>query len=258
MINQKELLAPERHERLKSLLKRQSAVRVDELCEALQVSSATIRRDLETLERQGVLRRVHGGAVRVENRLEEPLFDDKTSIAAAEKLDIARRAAELVDTGDTVYLDGGSTVLELARILSRRSDITVVTNSLRSAVELSGSGPEVILVGGALRRRSQTMVGSLTRLLLDGLHVDKAFMGTIGMSIEEGITTTDPDEAFTKEQVMRQAERCILLADSGKEGKVSFARSSRLEDFDVMISDPNLSPDFVQAVETLPIELLTV
>jgi len=232
-------LAPQRWARLADFIRTRGVARLDELCRATEASPATVRRDLEGLERMGRIRRVHGGAVSVESRLEEPLFDDKTSLAAREKQRIAAAALALIQPGETIYLDGGSTVLALARRLRERGDVTVVTNSLRAAIELAGAGPRLILVGGELRRLSQTLVGPLTRCLLDSLQVDKAFMGTIGVTTA-GLTTTDPGEAYTKEQAMSRAREVILLADSSKVGKVSFARAGRLEQVDLLITDQRL------------------
>jgi DeoR family transcriptional regulator, fructose operon transcriptional repressor len=233
-------LAPKRLEELRGILGQDRVVRVEELTGQLGVSSATIRRDLGELEKLGEVRRVYGGAVSTGGRLDEPLFDDKTSVAAGEKRRIAEAAAKLIAANDTIYLDGGSTVLELARLLKDRSNITVVTNSLRAAVELSGRGPRLILVGGELRRLAQTTVGPLTRFMLQELHVDKAFMGTIGLSLEEGLTTTDPTEAYTKELVMEHAREVILLADSSKAHKISFTRAGRLEKVHMLITDDRI------------------
>ncbi len=230
-------LAPERWEQLRGILGQDRVVRVEELTQQLGVSAATIRRDLGELEKLGELRRVYGGAVSTGGRLDEPLFDDKTSVAAAEKRRIALAALGFVKPNDTIYLDGGSTVLELARLLKDRSNVTVVTNSLRAAAELAGRGPRLILVGGELRRLAQTTVGPLTRFVIRELHVDKAFMGTIGLSLAGGLTTTDPTEAYTKELVMEHAREVILLADSSKAHKISFTRSGRLEEVQVLITD---------------------
>jgi DeoR family fructose operon transcriptional repressor len=230
-------LAPKRLEQLRGILGQDRVVRVEELTGQLGVSSATIRRDLGELEKLGELRRVYGGAVSTGGRLDEPLFDDKTSVAAAEKRRIAEAALQYIQPNDTIYLDGGSTVLELARLLKDRSNVTIVTNSLRAAVELAGRGPRLILVGGELRRLAQTTVGALTRLMIEDLHVDKAFMGTIGLSLDEGLTTTDPIEAYTKVLIMEHAREVILLADSSKAHKVSFTRAGRLEDVRVLITD---------------------
>jgi DeoR/GlpR family transcriptional regulator of sugar metabolism len=255
MVTVKEL-APQRLDSLRDLIRQSGVIRVEELCRQLGVSPATVRRDLDELEKSGAIRRVHGGAVSVESRLEEPLFDNKTSIAAKEKHRIAAAALELIGADETIYLDGGSTVLELARLLRERTNLTVVTNSLRAAIELSGRGPRLILIGGELRRLSQTVVGPLSRHVLESLHLDKAFMGTMGLSLAEGLTTTEPSEAFTKELVMSRAREVILLADSGKVGKVSFARSGRLENVHTFITDKNLDPQFAKELTKKGIKVI--
>ena len=251
-------LAPERQGHLVEILRRDGAARVDRLSGELGVSPATVRRDLEALEKAGAIRRVHGGAVSAEGPYQEPLFDDKTSLAAAEKARIAEAAAGLVAGGDTIYLDGGSTVLGVAQRIRDRTDITVVTNSLRAAMELSGLGPRLILVGGELRRLSQTVVGVLTRSMLEQLHLDKAFMGTIGLSLEDGLTTTDPQEAFTKHLVMEHSSRVILLADSSKFGKVSFAEAGSFKDIEMLITDRAADEGFLRQVRRLDVEVVQV
>ena len=249
-------LAPQRWKDLRALIRQSGVIRVEDLCRRLGVSAATVRRDLDQLERGGVIRRVHGGAVSVESRLDEPVFGDKTALAVREKRRIAEAALRLVEPGDTVYLDGGSTELELARLLRERTSLTVVTNSLHAAQELAGRGPRLIVIGGELRRLSQTLVGPLTRLVLDGLHLDKAFMGTIGFALKEGLTTTDPSEAFTKEVVMRQARQVILLADSSKAGKVSFASAGCWDSIHVLITDKQVDRHFAKELTHKQIRLI--
>lgn len=249
-------LAAQRLDQLRALIRQQGVISVAALRRQLGVSAATVRRDLDQLERVGAIRRVHGGAVSVDGRLDEPLFDDKTALAAKEKLRIAQAALGFVADGDTIYLDGGSTVLGLARLLRERTNLTVVTNSLRAAQELAGRGPRLILIGGELRRLSQTVVGTLTRLVLQELHLDKAFMGTIGMAGREGLTTTDPNEAFTKKLVMQQAQQVILLADSSKAGKVAFARAGSLDDVDVLITDAKIDRQFARELAQRKIKLV--
>ena len=241
-------LAPERRERMRALIRHSGVARVQDLRRDLKVSVATVRRDLEVLEEEGRIRRVHGGAMSLESRLEEVVFDAKAGMASREKLRIAEEAVKLVNLGDSVYLDGGSTVLQLARLLASRSDLTVVTNSLRAAGELAEAGPRVILTGGELRRLSQTMVGPLAGSVLDRVRVDKAFMGTMGFSLEDGLTTTDPNEAHVKALVQEQARQVILLADSGKAEKVAFARVAEPEAVDVFISDKQLPASFAKAL----------
>jgi len=129
---------------------------------------------------------------------------------------------------------------------------------LRAAHELAGRGPRLIVVGGELRRLSQTLVGPLTRRLLEGLHLDKAFMGTMGFALKEGLTTTDAGEAFTKELVLGQARQAILLADSSKAGKVAFARAGAWQSIQVLITDDRLDKSFGRELTNLGINLIRV
>jgi DeoR family transcriptional regulator, fructose operon transcriptional repressor len=251
-------LAPKRMEKLRGILRQSRIVRVEDLTKKLKVSTATVRRDLDRLENLGEIRRVHGGAVGIESRLEEPLFDDKASIAPRQKHRIATAALGFLKPGLTVYLDGGSTVLELARLARDRTNLTVVTNSLRAALELAGRGPRLILIGGELRRLSQTLVGPLTRFTLEELNVDIAFMGTMGLSLSEGLTTTEPAEAYTKQLIMHRAGKVVLLADSSKAGKVSFARAGLLEKVDIFITDRMLDREFSEKLRRMRIEVLEV
>lgn len=247
-------LAPQRREHIRLLVRESGIARVEDLRRELKVSVATIRRDLELLEEEGLLRRVHGGAVSMESRLEEAVFDDKTNQFSKEKRSIAEKAFKLIGQEESLFLDGGSTTLCLARLLKDRKDLTVVTNSLRAAAELADSGPRVILTGGELRRISQTMVGPLTSAVLSQVRVDKAFMGTMGLCLENGLTTTDPNEAFVKSLVMEQATQVVLLADSSKAEKVSFARVSDWQKVDILICDLMLPNDFIKSLNKVGVK----
>jgi len=230
-------LAAQRLEKIRQILRERHVARVAALSREFVVSPATIRRDLLDLESRGQVRRVHGGVVALDGRLDEPDFEDKTELASRQKQRIAAAALTLTKPTDSVFLDGGSTVLALAHLLGGMSQLTVVTNSLRVATVFSAEGPRLIVAGGEFRRLSQTLVGTLTRPLLEQLRVDTAFMGTIGLTAREGLTTTDPREAYTKEIVMAHARRVMLLADSTKIGKMSFVRFGTLDQVDVLITD---------------------
>ena len=251
-------LAAERQERIRERLRGQRIARVDELSDALRVSPATIRRDLEDLERRGALRRVHGGAVAMDANLDEPPFDDKTGVAEHEKEAIAEAALQFVRPKDTVFLDGGSTVLALARRLLLFPHITVVTNSLRVAHIFSGAGPRMILVGGECRRLSQTLVGPLSRPVLEATHFDVAFIGTVGLSLADGLTTTDPAEAFTKELAIARARRIVLLADASKFGKDSFVRFASVGDIDALITDIAAPADQLAGLRKAKVTVIVV
>jgi DeoR/GlpR family transcriptional regulator of sugar metabolism len=249
-------LAAARRERLGVIVETRRAVRLEELSSALGVSQATVRRDLNELAGGGRLRRVHGGAVAVGGRLDEPHFDVKAMAAAPEKSRIAARAVGLLAPDDTVYLDSGSTVLEAARLLHGWDRLTVVTNSLPVANELLGRGPRIILVGGEVRERSQAVVGPLTRRLLEEVHVDRALMGTFAFSLEDGMTTTDPGEAFTKELVLGRAREVILLADSTKFGSRSLIRAGRLDAVDILVTDDGMDDRAARTLARLGIKVI--
>ena len=250
-------LAAARRQRLGALVDARRAVRLEELSAALGVSQATVRRDLDVLGQAGRLRRVHGGAVALDQRLDEPHFDVKAAAAAEQKARIAARAVELLGSADTVYLDSGSTVLAVARLLHGWSRLTVVTNSLPVASELVGRGPRLIVVGGELRATSRALVGPLTRLVLETIHVDRALMGTFAFSLEDGLSTTDPSEAYTKELVLARAGEVILLADSTKAGTRSFVQAGRLEDIDVLVTDDGLDERTARTLARRGIRVIT-
>lgn len=231
------MLAAERENRILELLSGTQGRSIHELAEALAVSVATVRRDLADMEKRRLLTRVRGGATLTPARRVEPLFADKETENRAAKERIARAAFGLVEDHDVLYLDGGSTVLMLARLLPQRRDLTVVTNSLMAASALMEAGHRLILVGGEYRALARTLVGPLTAHVIKALNVNKAFMGTIGLTVAEGMTTTDVNEAFTKEQIMGRANQVILLADHTKIGVPSFARSGSIEDVDILVTD---------------------
>lgn len=238
-VNTKDLAEP-RRAKVVGLLKENRILRVDELVQRLGVSAATVRRDLAVLEGCGELRRIHGGAIVADAYDDEPLFDDKTSFAIAEKRKIAQAALKLIHPRGVIFLDGGSTILELARRLVSFHNLTVVTNSLRVVELFKNNGPKMIVTGGECRLLSQTFVGPLTRGVLEHMNFDLAFLGTIGVSVDKGLTTTDPAEAFTKEQVVNSATRSILLADSTKFGKTSFVKFASVDQLAITISDKNM------------------
>ena len=242
-------LAPQRRQRIRSIVEARGAARLEELTQALGVSQATVRRDLDELEAEGRVRRVHGGVVAVDERPGEPHFEVKAAEAADEKERIAARAVAMLAPDETVYLDSGSTVLAAARLLRGWDRLTVVTNSLPAIVELAGRGPRLIVIGGEFRATSQALVGPLSQHLLENLHVDRAFIGSYAVSLDDGLTTTDPAEAFTKKLALERATQVVLLADSRKMGGHSFVHAGQLESVDVLVTDTGIDERTVRSLE---------
>jgi DeoR/GlpR family transcriptional regulator of sugar metabolism len=235
----RKLLSPER-ERLILQALGDGVRTITELSDKLGVSEATVRRDLQALEEQGKAKRVHGGAIRNKFPRTEPIFDEKAAFHAREKDAIAKAALTFIEDNDTIYLDGGSTVLNLAKRLDCKKNITIVTNSMMAAAALMESEHKLILIGGEFRAISRTFVGPLTAKIINSLMINKAFLGTIGFSIADGISTTDANEAYTKDLIMSRSEKVIVLVDSSKIGSPSFASSGTIADIDILITDAGI------------------
>lgn len=227
-------------DRLASVLDELSAggsVRVSELSERFGVSVATIRRDLELLEEQRLVSRVHGGAVARGLLYELPLRY-KVARNQEEKRRIAAAAAAMVEEGSTVGLTGGTTTTEVARALSDIAELTIVTNALNIASELAvRSNLKLVVPGGVARSASYELVGPIAEAALAGLNLDLVFVGVDGIAPETGLTTHHEVEAYTNRALIKRAARSVAVADASKLGRVAFARICDVGEVDAMITD---------------------
>jgi len=230
---------------------------VAELVAHFQVSSATIRNDLRELAEARIVLRTHGGAmVRTQTAFELKSGQQAEQNIEAKK-EIGRMAAALVEAGDTVLIDSGSTTLELARRLVDRDDLVVVTNSLRIAIELEKlKSLQLMVVGGVVRKGFQCTVGLAGRNVLEGITVDKAFMATNGLTVEKGASTPDISHAEIKKAMIGGAKQVILLCDSSKFGRDSFARFASLEDIDVIVTE-SIDPELRRRLEDNDVVVIT-
>ncbi len=248
--------AQERRATIMQVITDQGAVTVADLCERFQVSDMTIRRDLSALEKAGLIRRIHGGAVSSRGRSYEPPFLTRAQESRAAKQAIAALAAELVNDGDSIALDVGSTTLEMARHLTGKHDITVLTASLPVANVLADHpGIRVILTGGILRHGEQSMIGAIAEEAFARFHVDKAFIGIGGVDLENGLTEYNVEDAQVKQAMIRSSQYRILLADSTKFGRTTFASVAPLTEIDRIITDDELDMSYRTALEELGIRV---
>lgn len=236
-----------------------SRASVQELSQHLQVSESTIRRDLKELEEVKLLNRTHGGAISLQGVNFEPTYREKEDKFRREKEAIARKAVELIEEGDTILLDSGTTTFHLAQELKSFSRLTVVTNSLILTEELQGvPGIEVLVTGGSLRRETLALVGPIAEQALDRVRVDKAFIATNGVDLTEGLTTPNLIEAATKTKMIKAAKQVILLADHSKVGKVSFAKFAEVTEIQKCIIDHGVAENIVKEMRKLGIEVHVV
>lgn len=236
----------DRLDRILHLLRDEGEVEVAALAEALGVSSMTIRRDLDDLERQARIRRVHGGAVPAMIRGFEPPFGVRQGHATEAKQRIGRAAADLLETGEIVLLDTGTTTYEVAVALSSRHDVTVITPSLHIASLLGNAlGVQCITLGGSVRRGENSTYGSLAHLCLANYNADACVLAVGGISASGGITEFDPEAAALTRAQIERSRRVIVVADESKLGAITFAAVADIASVDVLVTcaspdDPSL------------------
>jgi len=232
-----------RQEQILRQLRRDGKVMVDELAERLTVSASTIRRDLAELEKDGLLRRTHGGAVPIEQFLYEPFrhlssFQEQEQQRALEKRLIGLAAAELVSDGETIAIGAGTTTTQVARNLRRRKGLMVLTNAVNIAMELSHSKDvRVCLTGGFLSGDWFALIGPAAIANVGDIFVDKAFIGVDGAHPVHGMTTNYPDQAAIHQAMLKQARQKIAVADHSKIGVIGTALICPPTGIDLLITD---------------------
>lgn len=251
----------ERRTRILELIQQQGIVVVSDLCELFGVSEMTIRRDLRDMDREGLLRRVHGGAVNSLGRSYEPPYVLRSTQNAEAKRRIGRKAAELIYEGDSIALDVGTTTLEIARAIQHCHNITVVTSSLPIANEIATNcslenNIRLILTGGIVRTGELSMIGMFPERVYADLHVDRAFIGVGGLSLKDGLTEYNLEDALIKRRLLASAHQVIVVADSSKFGKTTFATVGPLSMVNVIITDVDAPADQVQALREMGITVL--
>lgn len=234
------MLASQRRTAILSMVQDSGAVRVSDLVEQLGVSDMTVRRDIERLDTDGLLERVHGGALALLPRAaDEPGFTAKSSLMTAAKHAIALAAARLVDSGATIGISAGTTTYEFARAIRNIPHLTVVTNSVPVAQLLHESGGNhVVVLTGGVRTPSDALVGPVAVSALQGLHVDRLFLGAHGIDRNAGLTTPNLVEAETNRALVRASRTVCVLADHSKVGIVGLSTFMALDEVDTLITDP--------------------
>jgi len=242
------MLATQRQTAILALVRRQGAVRVAEMVSRLDVSDMTVRRDIAELARQGLVQRVHGGAVDARRAAHEPGFSAKLAASAREKSAIARAALAHISPGGAIALSAGTTTHMLAELIAVTSELrplTVVTNSLPAAEALNrpdDHGLVVVLTGGT-RTPSDALVGPVATRALEMLRVDVVFLGVHGLDPETGLTTPNLLEAETDRALIASAGQVVVVADHSKWGVVGLSKIADLDRIDVLICDDGLAPD---------------
>lgn len=256
------MYAEERRRQIASLTAVEGRVNVTELASHFEVTAETIRRDLAVLDREGVVHRVHGGAVASQNfQTTEFTMDDRFRSAPSAKLAIAQAAIDyLPKSGGGIFLDSGTTVTALADLIGEQPPMkkwSIVTNSLPIALNLSAKNVnEVQLLGGQVRAITQAVVGDTALRTLALMRADVAFMGTNALTLDHGLSTADPQEAAVKSAMVTNAHQVVVLCDATKLGNDYLVSFARLDQIDVVITDAAAPASFVAALRGADIDVV--
>ncbi|WP_407848759.1 DeoR/GlpR family DNA-binding transcription regulator [Chryseobacterium sp. KCF3-3] len=252
-----EKLLPRQEEILKELDEK-GHVLVQDLCEKLNVSSVTIRKDLNYLESLGLLFRNHGGASKQVRYAYEKNVGEKESINVEAKQAIAKAALSLIQENDSIILASGTTMHYLARMLVNFGPLTVLTSSLRVAIELCNNpNINIIQLGGEVRKSSTSIVGSISEGILKQFSCNKLFLGVDGIDAEFGISTSNAAEAHLNQIMMECADQTVILADSSKLNKKGFGKIAALDQVDYLITDNGICAEDRAGMEEVGVKVMT-
>ena len=253
------MLIDERRQHILGLVQSNGRVLVHELSGTLGISQITIRKDLDHLQARGLIQRTHGGALPVSGgALFDPSLKEKQKQHSQEKLRIAEAAAQLVQEGQCVMLDSGTTTTAVAHALRRFSHLTIITNAVNIAADLAGSDFDVILTGGILRKSSFSLLGPLAEDVLNEMHADLLFLGVDGFDLEIGLSTPNVLEARVNRAMVRATKRVIVVCDSTKFHRRSLSRIISPSEVHCVITDRGLSEADAETLRGREIELILV
>ncbi len=248
-------LPAERHRRIQELLKERRAVRVSTLAGLLGVSEVTIRRDLEDLERRNLLERTHGGAILAQRLAQEPPYVVAVTRNPVEKRSIGAAAARLANAGETVFLNGGTTTLEVFRHIGPR--VRVVTNHVGAALEGADRDAELIMVGGEYRSPSNSCVGDFATQILRQIFATRSFIGAEGVSLRSGITTPAAAEAEVARVMIEQTKgQVVVVADSSKVGTVADFSIAPIQEVAILVTDAGVDGEYRAELEAAGVRVL--
>ncbi|HEA30274.1 MAG TPA: DeoR/GlpR transcriptional regulator [Leeuwenhoekiella sp.] len=249
----------ERHQLILEDLREKKHVKVLDLCDLLDVSAVTIRKDLKLLEEKGLLYRTHGGASLENPYINEKPIQEKEKISVEEKSNIAEAASKLIKENDSIMIASGTTVQQLAKAIQPQGRLNVITSSLGVAIELIKHREiDVIQLGGHIRHSSSSVIGHYAQHILNNISCNQLFLGVDGIDLEYGCTTTSLEEAILNKKMMDCAQRTIVLADSSKFEKRSFGRICGLEYIDEIITDDKLPLSIRKKITDIGIKLTLV
>ncbi len=249
------MLSAERREAIKQKITADQRVLIQDLCTEFNTTSVTIRKDLDFLEKEGVLTRVHGGGMLNQAVMADLSISEKEKIHLKEKERIARFAVSLIQEGDIIILDSGFTAVHIARKLKLRNGLKIITGGLNVANEIVGSAHELIMTGGVFNKGTFALSGSFAENVIKNTVADKLFLGVDGVDLQKGLTAFNYEEAKLNQLMIKAASEIILIADSSKFGKKMMGFIGRIDEMDRIITNKEIDQKYVDELNRLHLKI---
>lgn len=258
MDNKDKLLIEERRNEIVKYIDKAEKATIEDIINHLKISRSTVRRDLIDLERKNLIIRTRGGALKKKYFKYEFSLNEKKDLNLDKKKKIARIAKRFIEEGDIIYISGGTTTLELAKILFDIKDLIIFTNAINILLEVANnSGIKIKLVGGDFRKKTFSMVGQEAINYLDRYNFNKAFVGVNGISVNEGFTTPNELEAIVDGEIIRRSKEVFILADETKFGAVAFSTICKIEDVDYIITNNLPNAKLTKDIQKMEVKIIS-
>lgn len=250
------MLPQERYNKLIEYLQKHEIIKINQLMKLFDISIETARRDLNHLEKQGIIKKIYGGATLIKQEPKEPTTSERLSKNLAEKKLIGKKCAEFINDGDSILIEVGTTTLQAAEALKSKKNLTVITNSIHVVNTLMDTDFDIYIIGGKVRHGEGSVSGALTMLELENFQISKAIIGGGGLTLERGLSDFNIEEVMVRKKVVEQAKEVILTADNSKFGRNVLAHVCPITALDLVITGRNLNPETITKFEDANVNLV--
>lgn len=240
------MLPQERYQELIKYLQQHDIIKVEKMLDLFDISIETARRDLNHLENEGIIKKIYGGATLIRKEDSEPATSERMSRNIAEKTAIGKKCAEFINDGDSILLEVGTTVLQAAKALKSKKNLSIITNSIHVINELMDTDFDIYIIGGKMRHGEGSISGAVSLFELENFHIQKAILSAGGITPEHGISDYNIEEVLVRKKVIEQAREVILVADSSKFGRDVLAHITPLSSIDTIITDNKIYPELLE------------
>lgn len=250
------MLPQERYYNILELLKVNNIIKIEDIMSSFNISVETARRDLNYLEKEGFIKKIYGGATLVDKPLLEPAGDDRLASNLKKKEAIGKKCSEFINEGDSILIEIGTTTLQVAKAIKDIKNLTVITNSIYVINELIGTTINLYVIGGKIRHEEKAISGAVSMFELDNFHVTKAIIGAGAVTVDNGVSDYNIEEALVRRKIIERSKEIFLVADSSKFGSNSLVHVCSMSDIDLVITDNDLDNKFIKAFQESNIKLV--